>query len=154
MRVGTSNPIIAKPTRLHGIALSIAAAIFFEKIFSSASSSLLKSKYLSTSRLGITSVCPFAKGKISRNAKQCSFSAILWQGISPAIILENILGTYRVISKISKGITPAGTSTSAISPTLFPTRPLPIGESIEIFFSARLASFSATNVYVTSAPFF
>ena len=29
-----------------------------------------------------------------------------------------------------------------------------MGLSTEIFFSARLASFSATNVYVTSAPFF
>ncbi len=48
--------------------------------------------------------------------------------------------------KISNFNTPFGTLTSAISPTLVPKRPLPIGEFTDIFPDLRSASLSATNV--------
>ena len=41
---------------------------------------------------------------------------------------------------------PEGTFISAVSPFFFPSKPLPIGESTEIFPSLKLASFSATSV--------
>ena len=47
---------------------------------------------------------------------------------------------------ISKCMIPFGTSISAISPTFFPSNPLPIGELAEIFLAERSASDSDTIV--------
>ena len=48
---------------------------------------------------------------------------------------------------------PDGVCISAISPTDFPNKPFPIGESTEIFLAFKSASFSATMVYETSILF-
>ena len=47
---------------------------------------------------------------------------------------------------------PLGTVISAISPTDFPSNPLPIGEVTDIFPVFKSASLSATNVYFNSIP--
>ena len=74
---GTSNPITATPTRLQGIAFSIAKAISLANMLIPEISSEVKSKYLSTSLFGTIRTCPFARGEISKNAKNSSFSLIL-----------------------------------------------------------------------------
>ena len=46
---------------------------------------------------------------------------------------------------------PAGASTSTVAPFLAPKSALPIGDSFEILFSARLTSVEPTIVYSTSS---
>ena len=55
-----------------------------------------------------------------------------------------IVMNYTVILSILNFNVPAGTDTSAISPTTFPNKPFPIGEVTEILPSFKLASFSET----------
>ena len=105
-----------------------------------------RSKISSISSLVIHNVWPIELGLMSKNAKKSSFSATLWHGISPLIILLNIVGIYLVISKTSKLMIPLGTFIWAISPTDFPSNPLPIGELTDILPFDRSASPSATIV--------
>src|SRR5688572_32376657 len=63
--------------RLHLKDLSMALAIGFANTSISARYSSERSKNLSVSVLGTTKTCPSRKGKMSRKAKNFSFSAIL-----------------------------------------------------------------------------
>src|SRR4030095_12183096 len=65
--------------------------------------------------------------------------------------LKSPQGFYQIeISCTWNLMTPAGACTSAVSPTFFPSNPLPMGDVMEIFPAFRSASFSLTILYVTS----
>ena len=66
---GTSNPITAIPTRLHGIVFSIALDVFLANCHKPWYSWSLRSKIESVSFLGMTRTWPTASGKISKNAR-------------------------------------------------------------------------------------
>src|SRR5690348_1176528 len=144
------------PQRLQGNDFSMALAMGFanNKISFKYSSGI--SKKLSIYFFGITNVCPTAIGEISRKEKKFSFSAILKEGILPLIIAEKMVIvnflklTYRhtrnqavMLSTLNLMI-PAGTCISAVSPTVFPNNPLPMGDVADIFCNFRSASFSDT----------
>jgi len=146
MNMRNSNPIIDKATFLHGIVFFIARATSLEKLINSLNNSGSRSIKSSTSFLGTQRVCPLVFGFISRKARNFSFSATLYEGISPEIIFENIEGIYLEIFNTLNFKVPFGTFISAISPIDFPNNPLPIGELIDILLEAKSASPSATII--------